>query len=142
MANACQEILQKRGYQADIEILEDDTAAQAGAAFALFAEGAGALLGADRAGALRRRAESIGRFVAHTLLEDLDRGATIDRHLADQLIVFAALAPGTSEFRIPQVTDHVHTNIWLVETLLGATAHIEGHGLRIQGIGYEPPSLR
>jgi RNA 3'-terminal phosphate cyclase len=53
--------------------------------------------------------------VAHALLDDLDSGATIDRHLADHLIIFAALASGASEFRIPQVTDHVHTNIWLVE---------------------------
>jgi RNA 3'-terminal phosphate cyclase (ATP) len=139
MADACQAVLHKRGHQADMEILNDDTAAQAGAAFALFAEGPGALLGADRAGALRRRAESIGRVVAQVLLDDLDSGATIDRHLADQLIIFAALAPGVSEFRIPQVTDHVHTNIWLVETILGATARVEGKCLRIQGIGYEPP---
>ena len=44
----------------------------------------------------------------------------MDRHLADQLIIFAALARGTSEFLIPQLTDHVHTNIWLVDTILGA----------------------
>lgn len=99
---------------------------QAGAALALFAEGADALLGADQAGALRRRAEAIGRFVARNLLEDLDRGATVDRPLADQLIIFAALAAGTSTLRLPQVTEHVQTNCWLVETLLGARTHLEG----------------
>jgi RNA 3'-terminal phosphate cyclase (ATP) len=140
MAQACQEVMKRRGLKAEIRILNDDTAPQAGAALALFAEGSHALLGADRAGALRRSAESIGRFVAHSLLQDLDSGATVDRHLADQLIIFAALAQGTSEFLIPQITDHVQTNIWLVETILGAQTHIEGRHLRIHGVGYEPSS--
>jgi RNA 3'-terminal phosphate cyclase (ATP) len=140
MAQACQETLQGHGLQADIHLLDDDSAPQAGAALALFAEGPHTLIGADRAGALRRSAESIGRFVAQALLQDLDSGATVDRHLADQLIIFAALAQGTSEFLIPQVTDHVHTNIWLVETILGARAHIEGRQLRIHGVGYGPSS--
>lgn len=136
MAQACQDILNRRGLQADMRRLDDDTAPQAGAALALFAAGPDTLIGADRAGALRRSAESIGRFVAQALLQDLDSGATVDRHLADQLIIFAALAQGTSEFLIPQVTDHVHTNIWLVETILGARTRIEGHHLRIHGVGY------
>lgn len=139
MADACQEVLKGRGLHAEMRLLNDDTAPQAGAALALFAEGPNALLGADQAGALRRRAESIGRFVAHALLDDLDTGATVDRHLADQMIIFAALATGTSAFRIPRVTDHVHTNIWLVETILGARARLEGEQLHIQGVGYAPP---
>jgi RNA 3'-terminal phosphate cyclase (ATP) len=139
MAQSCQEVLQRRGLHADIRLLHDDTAPQAGAALALFAEGPDALLGADQAGALRRRAEAIGRFVAHALLDDVESGATVDRHLADQLIIFAALAPGTSAFRLPQVTDHVHTNIWLVETILGAEASLEGQLLRVQGVGYASP---
>lgn len=139
MADACQQVLKRRGCKADIRILNDNTASQAGAALALFAEGPGALLGADRAGARRRRAEAIGRFVAHVLLDDLDSGATVDTHLADQLVIFAALAPGISEFRIPRITDHVRTNIWLIETILGAEACVEENHLRIQGVGYKPP---
>jgi RNA 3'-terminal phosphate cyclase (ATP) len=139
MADACQEVLTRRGVHADISLLDDDTAPQAGAALALFAEGLDALLGADRAGALRRRAETIGRFVAHTLLEDVASGATVDRHLADQLIIFAALAAGTSVLRLPQITDHVHTNLWLVETILGARTHLEGHLLHIEGVSYVAP---
>src|SRR5207302_2978576 len=124
--DACQEVLRARGLHADIQILHDNSAPQAGAALALFAEGPNALLGADQAGALRRPAEAIGRFVARTLLADLDSGATVDRHLADQLIIFAALAAGTSTLWVPQVTDHVQTNCWLVETICGAQTHVEG----------------
>jgi RNA 3'-terminal phosphate cyclase (ATP) len=138
MAAACQAVLTQRGLHADIRLCADDTAFQAGAAFALFAEGSEVLVGADQAGARRRPAEAIGRFVASTLLDDLASGATVDRYLADQVIIFAALASGISTFRLPQITDHVQTNIWLVETLLGARAHFEGHLLHIEGVGYTP----
>jgi RNA 3'-terminal phosphate cyclase len=136
MADACQMVLKQRGLHADLRLWADDTAPQAGAALALFAEGPNVLLGADQAGARRRPAEAIGRFVASTLLEDLGSGATVDRHLADQVIIFAALAAGTSTFLLPQITDHVRTNIWLVETLLGARARFEGLLLHVEGVGY------
>ena len=139
MASACQKVLDSQGIHAEFRLLDETTAPQAGAALALFAEGANALLGADQAGAPRRPAEAIGRFVARALLDDLASGATVDRHLADQLIIFAALAAGTSVLRLPQITDHVPTNLWLVETILGAHLHLEDHQLSIQGIGYTSP---
>ncbi len=86
MAKRCQAVLRWRGIEASFSILHDETAPQPGAALALFAEDArGARLGADRAGAPRRSAEEIGEAVARMLLADLDSGATVDRHLADQL---------------------------------------------------------
>jgi RNA 3'-terminal phosphate cyclase (ATP) len=136
MAAACQAGLTRRGLHADIRLLDDDSAPQAGAALALFAEGPDTLLGADQAGARRRSAEAIGRWVARTLLEDLASGATVDRHLADQVIIFAALAAGTSTFLLPQITDHVQTHLWLVETIVGARTHLAGHRLSIEGVGY------
>jgi RNA 3'-terminal phosphate cyclase (ATP) len=139
MATACQQVLDRQGVHAEFRLLDDTTAPQAGAALALFAEGTNTLLGADQAGAPRRSAEAIGRFVARALLDDLASGATVDRHLADQLIIFAALAAGTSVLRLPQITDHVPTNLWLVETILGAHVHLEDHQLSIQGIGYTSP---
>jgi RNA 3'-terminal phosphate cyclase (ATP) len=137
MAAAGQEALAQRGLRADIQILSEDSAAQAGAALALFAQGEDTIIGADQAGAQRQSAESIGQYVGNSLLEDLDSGATVERHLADQLVIFAALGEGASEFLIPEATDHVHTNIWLAETILDARATLEGQLLHIQGAGYE-----
>ena len=111
MANACKEMLTAKGIEADIRLEYDDTARQAGAALAVFAEADGVIVGADRAGAPRRSSESIGRSVAEALLADLAAGATVDRHLADQIVLFASLTRGTSRFRIPSLTDHVETNL-------------------------------
>jgi len=137
MAKRCQAVLRRRGIEAAFSITHDETAPQPGAALALFAEDTrGARLGADRAGAPRRSAESIGETVARMLLADLDSGATVDRHLADQLILYAALAEGESRYRIPSVTDHVESNLWLIGEILGASWEIRGNLLVIRGIGY------
>ncbi len=137
LAHSCGEVLAAQGIRADFEVVHDEKAVQAGAALALFAEDStGARLGADQAGAPGRSSEAIGKAVAHMLLADLQSGATVDRHLADQLILYAALAQGTSEFRIPQWTDHVDANLWLVQEILGARWELAGNVLRITGVGY------
>ncbi len=137
MAQRCQEELAKRALEAEFRIEHDESAVQPGAALALFAEDpTEARLGADQAGAPGRPAEKIGEYVAQSLLEDLDTGATVDRHLADQLILYAALAAGESVYVLPSLTDHVEANLWLVETLLGAKWELQGKTLWIKGIGY------
>lgn len=140
MADAAREALGRRGHEAEIEIRNDTTALQPGAALALFADLEDeARLGADRAGALRRTAESIGRHVARQLLEEVETGATLDRFAADQIIPFAALAEGESRFRIPAETEHVQTNAWLARTFLGAGVTLRDHLLVISGIGLKKP---
>jgi len=137
MAEKCHEVLKTQGYRADIAIIDDTSALQAGAALALYAQtSSGCIIGADGAGAPRRTSEEIGRSVATSLIEDLSSGATVDRYLADQLIFFAALADGVSQYRIPKLTEHVETNLWLVETILGAKTAIDGNLVKIQGIAY------
>lgn len=140
MAEAARDVLALAGYRAEIEAQEDTRALQPGAALAVFVDLAGgARLGADQAGALRRRAEAIGRYVAQHLLEDLQAGATLDRYAADQLIPFAALAAGESRFRIPQITEHIESNAWLAQAFLGAEVRTAGQVLSITGAGWRTP---
>jgi RNA 3'-terminal phosphate cyclase (ATP) len=138
MAAECRRILRSGGLSASIKSIDDATAPQAGAALALFAyTNSGSIIGADRAGAPRRTSEEIGRYVAQSLMEDLTSGATVDRFLADQLIFLAALARGTSRYRIPRLTEHVETNLWLVESILGAKTKIaQDLMIEVEGVGY------
>jgi len=139
MAKKCNEVLKSSGYRAQIEIANDTLALQRGAALAIYAKtSSGCIIGTDRAGEPRRTSEDIGRYVARNLIEDLATGATVDRYLADQLILYAALADGVSEYRIPRLTEHVETNLWLVESILGAETEINQNLVKIQGIGYHP----
>ena len=139
MADAAQNVLVQAGYWGDIELRHDTESVQRGAALALFAdEGESVRLGADQAGALRRSAESIGKHVAKQLLDDLTTGATLDRFAADQVIPFAALATGESQFLIPTITDHVLTSAWLAREFLDADVEIDGQRLTINGAGFRP----
>ncbi len=139
MAGKCKVSLEAGALKGRVKIqtADDATALQAGAALAIYAEtDSGCIIGADRAGELRRSAEEIGAYVARSLLDDLNSGATVDRWLADQLILYAGLARGVSEYRFPRMTDHIETNLWLVESILGARFEVEKNLLRIHGIGF------
>jgi len=144
MAASCEEILRNAGLQPAIQVLTDTrecpafetVSAQPGAALAIWAKSdTGCLLGADRAGAPGRRSEAIGQAVAGQFLQDRRTEATVDRYLGDQVIPFAALAAGDSRFRVPRVTDHIRTRLWLAKIMLGADSEVDGTGIRIEGIG-------
>lgn len=139
MATSAKEAFGAAGYEAEIDIVNDTTSLQPGAALAAFADINGeARLGADRAGALRRSAEAIGRYVAKALLADVKSGATIDRFVTDQIVPFAALADGESRFRVPADTEHRQTNAWLAKTFLGAHVTLEDQKLLVKGVGFYP----
>lgn len=87
MAKECEGILKRRGYNTSTERVYDTTASHEGAALAIWAESFTYILGSDRAGKKRRRAENIGSYVANNLIQDIGPGATVDRFLADQLII-------------------------------------------------------
>ena len=141
MARECRERLGMRGYDANIELRHDTQAKQKGAVLSVWAEtNTGCLIGSDRAGRPARSSEEIGRYVARNLLEDLETGAGVDRYLADQLIPYCALGDGVSEYIIPRMTEHVETNLWLVERMLGAKTELKNNRGRIDGIGYQPSS--
>jgi len=142
MAARCAQVLERHGHRVDFEHLYDTTAVQAGAALAVFAETAdGCLLGSDRAGAPRRTSEAIGEHVARSLLQDLDSEASVDRYLADQLVIYAVLADGVSHYSVPTLTEHLETNLWLAETILDAHVQVSDHAVRIEGIGFSLPPL-
>ncbi|MDQ7064810.1 MAG: RNA 3'-terminal phosphate cyclase [candidate division KSB1 bacterium] len=147
MAGEAMKVLRATSLQSSITVAYDETdmplyykpAPQPGAALCLWVySSTKATLGADMAGAPRRSSEWIGRNTARQLLQDIQSGATVDRHLADMLIPFAALADGESLYRIPQMTGHIEARLWLMETMLGASWELEGTLLRIGGIGFRP----
>jgi RNA 3'-terminal phosphate cyclase (ATP) len=136
MVKECKQRLEAHGYQAKIEMVYDTTASHEGAALAIWAQTETCVIGSDRAGKKGRRAEAIGEYVARNLINCIATGATVDKYLADQLIIYAALAEGTSEYLIPEMTEHINANLWLAERILGTKAEIEGNRLRIEGIEY------
>jgi len=138
MAQECRKTLNAQGYKAEITEIYDESSLQEGAALAIYADtSSGSVIGSDRAGRPGRRSESIGRYVAQNFMEDINTGATVDRYIADQLIIYAGLAEGTTRYSIPRITEHVETNLWLIEEFLGARTKISGNLIiEIEGIGF------
>ena len=137
MAERSRELLGREGCNPEIEIIEDSTAVQKGAALLLWAESeCGCRLGFDMAGKLGRSSESIAQGVVSGLLGDIASGATVDRFAADQLILFAGLAAGRSRYIVPRLTGHIESNLWLVEKILGARTEFKQNLICVDGIGF------
>lgn len=87
-----------------------------------YAEFGGSRLGADGLGRKGVPAQDIGRGAACELKQVIDTGAVVDSWSTDQLIPYMALAAsgtgGPSRLRIPELTKHAATNIWVVEQFL------------------------
>lgn len=76
-----------------------------------------------------KRAEEVGREAAEAWLAFDRTGAAVDAHLADQLVLYAALADGESAFSVSEVTRHLTTNLDTLRRCLG----VESHGVLEEG---------
>jgi len=126
-AKAASEYLSKKGYTADIQVVNDKSNSfQKGSSITLWAEtDKGAIIGADAIGELKKTSETVGIEAAEKLYAELSVRPTVDVHLADMLIPYMALAEGTSSLLTREVSDHLETNIWLAEKMLKARFNIQ-----------------
>ncbi|MBI5389395.1 RNA 3'-phosphate cyclase [Candidatus Woesearchaeota archaeon] len=74
------------------------------------------ILGADTLGERGKRAEDVGMDAGKKLLMEMESGACVDRHLADNLIPFLGLFGGS--MRVSDVTSHTKSNIFVTELFL------------------------
>ncbi len=119
-AKAAQGVLSQCGYKADIQVVNDQSnPIQKGSSIVLWAEtDTGVLIGADSIGQLRKMAEDVGKEAAQTLVTELNAKPTVDEFLADMLIPYMALAEGKSAFLTRTISEHIESNIWLMEKML------------------------
>ena len=119
-AKAANQYLRERGYTADIQIVNDKSnPMQKGSSIVLWAEtDTGVIIGADAIGEIRKTSETVGKEAAEKLVTELSTKPTVDIHLADMLIPYAALAKGKSAFLSRTISEHLETNIWLAEKIL------------------------
>ena len=87
-------------------------------------------LGADALGEQGKKAEVVGNEAASNLVMEIESGAAVDSHLADQLIPFMGLLPG-SGMLVPEVSKHTLTNIYVVEKFLPVKFMVEGNKISV-----------
>jgi RNA 3'-phosphate cyclase len=98
-------------------VIPGDQAGGPGGAVVAWAKCAHSVLGAGAVAQRRKRAEDLGTAVGDELRADLESGAGVDVHAADQLLVYLALARGGS-FSARTLSSHAQTAIWLIEQFL------------------------
>jgi len=87
----------------------------------------GPLAGFSALGARGKPAEQVADDAAEAYLAFRESGAALDRHLADQMLIYLALAKGPSTFTTEAVTSHLLTNVWVIEQFLGPTFEVRGN---------------
>jgi RNA 3'-terminal phosphate cyclase (ATP) len=125
-AAAAEALLKSAGLASNIEIVNDTSnPLQKGSSLVLWAEtDSGVLLGGDAIGELGKPSEKVGREAAGNLLKETATEATVDSHLADMLVPYVALAQGSSVYLSGFMTEHLDTNIWLAEKILGTKFNV------------------
>ncbi len=129
-AEAAKSVLRDHGYATKIRVVNDrSNPLQKGSSLVLWAKtSTGILLGGDAIGEVRKSSEAVGREAAESLFREIEAGASVDVHLADMLVPYVALADGASSYLTREVTDHLDTNLWLVEKILGVNFQVSKVG--------------
>lgn len=71
-----------------------------------------------------KSSEQIGKEAAEKLKQQIHSETAVDEHLADQLIQFMSLLPG-SKIKCGKISKHAHTNIYVAEKFLPVKFKVE-----------------
>lgn len=98
-----------------------------GSQICLIVEFENTVIGTDNLGKLGKRAEDVGKEAALELLKEQKSGACLDKHLADQVLPYLALAQGKNQVTVSEITNHCKTNIWVIEKFIEGRFEIENN---------------
>lgn len=85
----------------------------------------GSILGSDALGERQKTAEEVAKEAASKLIKEIESGAAVDSHLADNLIPWLCLLGGS--IKTSQVSLHTQTNIWVSELFFGKVFETQGN---------------
>ncbi|ADC65761.1 RNA 3'-phosphate cyclase [Ferroglobus placidus DSM 10642] len=127
-AEAAKRVLREAGFDAEIKIEVRRE----------FSTGSGITLwcgykGGSSLGEKGKRAEIVGEEAAKEILSELSTDFAFDKHLADQVMVFAAVAKGETFYTTSQITMHAVSNKYVIEKFFGECIKFEGNSVRIFG---------
>jgi RNA 3'-terminal phosphate cyclase (ATP) len=123
--NAARAILVSQGINAEIEAISVSTPGQ-GTFMFLKAEIEDCLAGFSSLGERGKKAELVGEEAAKNFLNYNSASACFDHHLADQIVLYLAVAKGESSFTTAEISGHLLTNLWVIEKFLGTCYSVEG----------------
>jgi RNA 3'-phosphate cyclase len=138
-----EERLRQEGLEADYEVTEGSSPSQGNMVFIAAAGGSGAA-GFTSVGQRGKKAEQVAEEAVDSFLAFLESGASVEEHLADQLVPYLPLAEGPCEILIQQISSHLETNLWVVRHFIQEDIELKEEGglgrLKMYGTGLRPPA--
>jgi RNA 3'-terminal phosphate cyclase (GTP) len=122
--------LKKLGVPCEIAV-EYGPAASPGSGIDLWAVANHTRLGANALGTRGKRAEEVGAEAAAALIRQINSRAALDEWMGDQILPFLAVAGGESTISIARITDHLRTNLWVINHFLSVETQIKQEKTRI-----------
>ncbi len=117
--------LAEAGLEAKISLLSAPSIGQ-GTELFLCARYENSLAGFSSLGEIGKPAEKVGAEATGELIEFNSSQAAIEHHLADQIILYMALARGESKMFASKISRHLLTNAWVVQKFLAARIQVKG----------------
>ncbi len=111
-------------FKADAKIkVEYVNTLNPGSGIQLCAETENSFIGGNSLGELGKKAELVGEEAANNLIQDFEHGC-VDRFTSDQILPYMAIA-GSGKFLSAKITDHVKTNIAVIEQFLDVKFNVK-----------------
>jgi len=103
----------------------------------LAAQFEGSIGGFTSLGERGKRAEKVADDACNEFIKFLDSKGVIDIHLADQLVLYMVLARGRSTLITERITEHLLTNMWVIEQFFPLKFDVEKKTgkIGVDGIG-------
>ncbi|MCX6767594.1 MAG: RNA 3'-terminal phosphate cyclase [Candidatus Micrarchaeota archaeon] len=132
--------LAEAGLEAKVGVVDAPSAGQ-GTELFLCAKYANSSAGFSSLGERGKPAEKVGGEAAQELVKFNAGGAAAEEHLADQILLYLALARGESRLGVSRVSRHLLTNAWVVQKFLDARITVDGREggpgtVAVSGVGY------
>jgi RNA 3'-terminal phosphate cyclase (ATP) len=119
--------------------IEDAPSRGQGTVLFLAAQFEGSTGGFTSLGRKGKSAEAVADDACNEFLNFLDSKAVIDVHLADQLVLYMALARGPSTLITQTITDHLLTNVWVIEQFAPVKFNVDQKmgKIAVNGMGFQ-----
>ncbi|MBI5286531.1 MAG: RNA 3'-phosphate cyclase [Deltaproteobacteria bacterium] len=127
-------------FQIDTEVKEVSSPGR-GTSLFILAEFENIRAGFSALGAIGKPAEKVADEAVDEFLSYWHRKGALDPHLTDQLILYAALAEGSSVLTTSRVTNHLLTNIYVIGQFLPVRFQVKGGPgeegeVTVEGVGF------
>jgi RNA 3'-terminal phosphate cyclase (ATP) len=97
------------------------------------------LAGFSALGERGKRAEQVGEEAVREFFDYHSSGMTLDHHMADQIVLYLALADGESNFSTARITEHLKTNLHVIKSFMNIDYRITSHNyVNVKGRAARP----